>query len=290
MTRFSGMQQRTLTFTFFATGSLVAGLLFSTSHSFAQNLKPDLTHPHNDNLIQIFQKNDFQPPPDNGMPGNLAPGGIRAYQPPPYSTGPRRRTVGGTRGGCDGTAAINLTALAPQGHIGQTTATHPTFVWYVPDGEPYPMQLQLYRYTSDAGEQLERVKFFDFEQSQPGFMSFTLPEDEPPLAVGETYRWKVIIFCNPGRPSQVSLDEADLMVVEPPAGLDAAGDPVAVAERYAAAGLWYDAIAALSQEPVSPAAAAYRSKILESLAELEADNPDDSWSLFSERLRYIAEN
>ena len=28
-----------------------------------------------------------------------------------------------------------------------------------------------------------------------------------------------------------------------------------MAEGYAAAGLWYDAIAALSQEPVSPAAA-----------------------------------
>ena len=31
------------------------------------------------------------------------------------------------------------------------------------------MQLQLYRYTSDEGDELERVKFFDFEQSQPGF-------------------------------------------------------------------------------------------------------------------------
>ena len=157
-------------------------------------------------------------------------------------------------GGCDGSEPINLTALAPQGHIGQTISPRPTFVWYVPDGEPYPMQLQLYRYTSDEGDELERVKFFDFEQSQPGFMTFTLPDDEPPLAVGETYRWKVILFCNPGRPSQVSLDEADLMVVEPPVGLDVTmtGDPVAMAEGYAAAGLWYDAIAALSQEPVSP--------------------------------------
>ena len=44
------------------------------------------------------------------------------------------------------------------------------------------------------------------------------------------------------------------------------------------------------RNPFPPAAADYRSKILESLAELEADNPDDSWSLFSERLRYIAEH
>jgi hypothetical protein len=164
----------------------------------------------------------------------------------------------------------------------------------VPDEKPYGMQLQLYRYTStDPGnQQLEPIKFFDLEQSQPGFMTFTLPEDEPALEVGETYRWKIILLCSPGRPSQNRFDEVDLQVVESSVELDEviAPNPVAMAEQYVAAGLWYDAIAVLSQEPVSPEAAAYRSQLVADLAELETANPQDERSQFSERLRYIAEN
>ena len=217
-----------------------------------------------------------------------------SYQPPPDAEPPKRATVGGSRGGCTGDAPIDLTALAPQSHIGRTASTRPTLVWFVPDATPYPLQLQLYRYTSAEAEtdQLEPVQSFDFEQSQPGYMTFTLPADAPALTVGETYRWKVILFCNPGRPSQVNLDEADLQVVGPPAGLEAiaADSSVAQAAQYVAAGLWYDAIAVLSQAPVSPAAAAYRSELVADLAQLETANPNDEWSQFSERLRYIAES
>lgn len=214
----------------------------------------------------------------------------RPYRANPDSRPPRRTVGGGTRGGCDGTAPINLTALAPQAHIGATAATRPTLVWYVPDETPYPMQLQLYRYAAAEGDELTPVNTFDLGESQPGYRSFTLPEDEPALAVGGTYRWKVILQCNPGRPSQVALDEADLQVV---AATNRAamgqGNLVDRAERAIAAGLWYDAIALLSEAPVSPAADAYRRDLLAGLAEQEALNPNDGISLFSDRLTYLAE-
>jgi hypothetical protein len=69
------------------------------------------------------------------------------------------------------------------------------------------------------------------------------------------------------------------------------GEPVQQAEQYVAAGLWYDAIAVLSQTPVSPAAAAYRSELVGDLAELaaqEAKDPIDGFLELSNRLRYIA--
>ncbi|MFQ4138725.1 DUF928 domain-containing protein [Nodosilinea sp. PGN35] len=224
-----------------------------------------------------------------GHPVHLAQGSNRrSYEPPPNSRAPRRTVGGGTRGGCDGSAPINLTALAPQAHTGATAAARPTLVWYVPDETPYQMQLQLYRYTAAEGDALTPVNTFDLGESQPGYQSFTLPESEPALAAGGTYRWKVILQCNPGRPSQVALDEADLQVVAANWAALGRGSLVDRAEQAIAAGLWYDAIALLSEAP-SPEATAYRRDLLAGLAEQEALNPSDEISQFSDRLTYLAE-
>ncbi|MEA5464078.1 DUF928 domain-containing protein [Leptothoe sp. PORK10 BA2] len=213
----------------------------------------------------------------------------KSYSPPANPTPPNRTTGGGTRGGCDSPAAISLTALAPQAHAGQTASTWPTLTWYIADENPYPVQLQLYRYTSSnpVETQLERVHFFDLGPSQPGWMSFTLPTSLPPLNVGETYRWKVILQCSASQPSKNKIDEADLQVVPLPIGMVTTTDPVQQAQQFAAAGLWYDAIAVISQSSAA-SAVAYRRDLVASLAELEAENPNDQFSQLSNRLRYIA--
>jgi hypothetical protein len=59
------------------------------------------------------------------------------------------------------------------------------------------------------------------------------------------------------------------------------------AQQYAAAGLWYDAIALLAQPPLSPDDIDYRRELVLSLAALEAENPNDQFSLLSYRLRMI---
>lgn len=216
---------------------------------------------------------------------------LKGYQPSGNSTSPRRTTGGGTRGGCDGQSAVNVTALAPQAHMGQTISTRPTLTWFVTDETPYPIELQLYRYSSSdpTDDRLELVDIFDLGESQPGWMALTLPPTMAPLEVGETYRWKVILKCSPSQPSRNRIDEADLQVVPPPANIAVVGDAVQQAEQYLSLGFWYDGIAALSKVPVSAAATAYRREVISSLAELEAENPNDPISLFSDRLRYIAD-
>jgi hypothetical protein len=273
MKHLSGMIQRTLAVTCLVTGSLATVSLlpeYSTGHVLAsepagQEVKP---------VAEIVQGKGYQPPP------------------PDRSSGPRRTTGGGTRGGgCEQQGEIDLTVLAPQTHIGQTASDHPTLVWYVPDEDPYELELQLYRYASDdpTDDTLEPVATFDLGESELGYMSFTLPEDQPALSPDETYRWKIILKCEPSQPSKSQIGEADLQVIPANMSLDMlAGDPVAQAEQLAEAGLWYDAIAVLSKEPVSAATAAYRNELLSSLAAMEADNPRDSASGFSERLRYLA--
>ncbi|MFH7243968.1 MAG: DUF928 domain-containing protein [Spirulina sp.] len=214
-------------------------------------------------------------------------GGTRAYQPPADPGYPRRTTGGGTRGGCDGRAATSLTAMAPQAHIGQTASLHPTLTWYIADTMPVPLELQIYRYTSEdpTDDRLEPVAFFDLGRSQTGWMTFTLPDDLPPLVVGETYRWKIIAQCSESQPSRNRIDEADLQVVAMPTDIEITGDSSQQAQQYAEAGLWYDAIALLAQPPLSPVEVSYRRDLVLSLADLEAENPNDPLSLLSYRLR-----
>ncbi|NMF83368.1 DUF928 domain-containing protein [Nodosilinea sp. P-1105] len=267
MIQYSGMRRSTLAITLLSLGSLTGLWMAASSPSWGRTLPTG---------------------PQSG-PGQVLTqrGNQRGYQPPPNTRAPRRTTGGGTRGGCAGDAPIDLTILAPQGHVGQTAMSHPTLVWYVPDDTPYDTELQLYRYAEAQGDELEPIAVFDLGPSQSGYQTFTLPDDQPGLTVGETYRWKVIVHCFPGQPSRSALDEADLVVVAD--GVDQpAADPVSQAEQAIAAGLWYDAIALLSQAPVSPEAATYRQALLANLAALEAENPNDDLSLFSERLLYLA--
>lgn len=216
----------------------------------------------------------------------------RNYRPPSSSRPPRRTTAGGTRGGCSGDAAINLTALAPQGHSGQTAASHPTLTWFLADQAPYPLELQLYRYIGEdtQDDRLEPVSSFDLGKSQPGYHRFTLPASLAPLQPGQFYRWKLVLKCEPGRPSKNQIAEADLQVVpaSSPMATATASNPVDRSAHFIDLGLWYEAIASLSEPSVTPSVAAYRRLLLENLAALEAENPEDSKTNFSDALRYIA--
>lgn len=215
----------------------------------------------------------------------------RTYQPPANATPPRRVTGGGTRGNCSSQSDVSITALAPQIHTGQTVSTRPTFTWFISDQDAYPVELQLYRYSSSdpTDDRVEPVRTFDLGLSQPGWSSLTLPADQAPLEVGETYRWKIILKCSAGQPSRNRVDEADLQVVPPLADIEVTGDVVQQAEQYSSAGLWYDAIAALARAPIASTAAIYRSELVASLATLEAENAHDGISMFSQRLRRIVD-
>lgn len=288
MKQLSGMRKLPLMITGLATGSLIYLLLASNQPSWGHVASNSLGNGTDQTLAQASRR--------------------RTYVPPTRSTAPRRATSLGTRGLCESSSTANqesaspsarfsVVALVPQTHAGQTMSPRPTLTWYIAEERSYPVQLQLYRYTSQdpTNTQLERVEFFDVGLSQPGWMAFTLPSSLPPLQVGETYRWKVIVKCSESQPSRNKIDEADLQVVSPPPGMEVTGEPVQQAEQYVAAGLWYDAIAVLSQDPVSPAAAAYRSELVGDLAELAAQAANDpnnefsrEFSLLSDRLRYVA--
>ena len=161
--------------------------------------------------------------------------------------------IAAIRGTCDSTSDSSqktnnatLTALAPYGHVGQSSATNPTFTWYISDRESYPVEFWLYESDSNGyqgkGKQVYQTKL----SSSAGIMSHSLPT-EVSLVPGKTYIWQVAVICNPNSPSQTLVVNNQIKIVEiDPATtsqLNSTEDSIAKANIYANSGLWYDAIA-----------------------------------------------
>ncbi|WP_404790457.1 DUF928 domain-containing protein [Altericista sp. CCNU0014] len=207
----------------------------------------------------------------------IAPVALAKYRPPKTPSAPKDTMPGASRGGCESNASVGLSPLVPFSHVGQTSTQHPTFTWFVPDRSPHPLQLRLF---TSTGQPLYRTQM----QSQPGMMQFSLPQDRPGLAIGQSYRWQVVLVCNPNISSMNVVAVAEIAVVKPSSALQtqlaAAQTPQQRIDLYAEAGLWYDAIAEAHKSPQSQSAVL---ELLDSLASSEAQ-PLKDWS---DRLRQI---
>ncbi|HEY9697843.1 MAG TPA: DUF928 domain-containing protein [Trichocoleus sp.] len=136
----------------------------------------------------------------------------RRYTPRNPSS-PNSTSPGGARSGsCTSGENKSLTALAPQSHVGQTAATHPTFVWYVPDSTSLPIDFRLYTYDSSGNLQARPVYQTEL-MSQPGIMTLTLPSSQPGLTVGQRYYWQAALICDPNHGSEDVIVSAEMTVV-----------------------------------------------------------------------------
>lgn len=180
----------------------------------------------------------------------------RRYTPPRGGTPPASTGIGGARGGsCTGEANATFTALAPYSHIGQTSATHPTFAWYVPERLPYTVDFRLYRYGADGKLQHQPVYQTELS-STTGVMTFTLPQSEPALVVGQHYFWQAALICDPNHGSEDLIISAEMRIVE---------NTLPESER------WYDLLRAGLETAQSQSAAA----LLLELAALEKASGED---------------
>lgn len=192
------------------------------------------------------------------------------YEPPPDQKSPSGYTQStGSRGGCEATKKTSFTTLAPHKHVGQTASQHPTFAWFVPESKPFPMEFALYQYGS--GNQI-KLAYKTQLKTSPGIMKLSLPKNHPGLAWGERYIWQIAILCDFNHPSSDLVANAEIEAVKMPSilkkQLSGIRDAKEKIERYAKAGLWYDALAsALGAKDLSLKKVA--SNLLEDLAKLE---------------------
>ncbi|MBO1051930.1 MAG: DUF928 domain-containing protein [Dolichospermum sp. DET73] len=154
----------------------------------------------------------------------------------------------GVRGGCgkDREIEISLKVLGSRNYFGRIVSTHPTFVWFVPDSEPFTIKLMIYKLVPN--KEPEHVGDVIELKSSPGIMQLSpFAKDKTGLEVGGTYRWQVVMECDPSSRSSDLVDVAYFEVVDIPVSLrqalDNSGDNLAKrVDLYAKAGFLQDAL------------------------------------------------
>lgn len=195
-------------------------------------------------------------------------------------------SIAATRGVCNPASnspkrkanSATLTTLAPYSHVGQSNATNPTFTWYIPDRESYPMEFWLYEFDPTSydskGKQVYQAKL----ASSAGIMTHSLPTKQVSLSPGKTYIWQVALICNPNSPSQSLVVNNQIKIVEVDRTLKTQLNNSGEANRltraniYAQAGLWYDALAEVATMPQDPQAQDFTLKLISQLAQTEQAN------------------
>lgn len=165
------------------------------------------------------------------------------YEPP--NRGMPKTTQGTGSRGCTLSEPVTVTLLVPNDHTGQTISNRPTFFWHVSDQTSVPVEFALVEPGVTKPLFVQRMQV-----QKRGLMRVELPADAPELVSGRKYRWSVSLLCNANRPSNNVFVQSWIERVpakpELTQHLAGATSEQQRAKIYAAAGLWYDALATIS--------------------------------------------
>jgi len=154
---------------------------------------------------------------------------------------------GATRGKSCLTKKELLIPLTPLNLVGLTVAKHPTFFWNMPDSTAKSLNFSIL--ADGETEPLYKTKLPI--QNAAGIMSFTLPENAPPLAINQTYKWSVNVICDPEDSSANIRMSAWVERVEPDASLLQKlknSDSRNLSNVYGEAGIWYEGLNSIIQQ------------------------------------------
>lgn len=161
---------------------------------------------------------------------------------PPQRGAPSETAGGASRGGCVEEDAA-LTLLVPNG-FGQTTQSHPTFFFYVPQTSAEQATFTLSSLSEDGTvETVHYSQTFEIEEANV-VVPFALPSDAPALEAGRDYYWSIDLLCDLENAGENIYSVAWIERVPAPPELESA----LASDRpslYAQKGLWYDTLAAL---------------------------------------------
>jgi hypothetical protein len=193
---------------------------------------------------------------------------------PPNRGLPGRREGGGTRGCWTSTAPSRqhrLTAIVPAQNLGYTLSEYPTFFVYVPAAYVEKTAAAELILTDDQDNEIYRASFSTGNQS--GILRISLPAEAnmAPLEIGRDYRWSFALVCDPNDPSGNLVVDSWIQRVQPSPELAAAiatTSPADLPALYARSGIWYEAIASLSdldRQPTDEAIVAQWQNLLNSV-------------------------
>lgn len=182
-------------------------------------------------------------PTTTGAASVRVTGGSRGFRPP--TTGVASvRVTGGSRGTEDPT--ITLDVLAPA-DIGLTTQVQPSLFWY--QSQPADAKFELTLLQDKQIKPLVQVKVE--LASQAGIQRLKLADHGVKLTPGVEYQWVVALVTDTDNRSTDLVASGVIKRIEPAADLKekiSQATPASLAGIYAEAGIWYDALAAVSDE------------------------------------------
>ena len=162
---------------------------------------------------------------------------------PPQRGAPSGRVAGGTRG--SSSSLPLLAALAPN-HTGLTIHEQPVLYWHLAEASPYPMAFTLIDMRTVKPVAQQRLA----PREGPGMQRIPLAEYNVNLQPGVTYHWFVTLIVDDARRDKDIAAGGSIERIPPPETLTsrlAQAGPARAPHIYAEAGLWYDAIMAVSQ-------------------------------------------
>ncbi len=164
------------------------------------------------------------------------------YQPPRGLGAPSagRRVGGGTRG--TNRSIPILSVLAP-GHTGLTVREQPDLYWFASDVVTNPVELTLTLEKSDTPLLEKRLPV----PTKAGIQRVRLSDYGVKLIPGERYNWSISLVLDPKRRSKDIIAVGAIERVER-ADINLAAAPTTDSfYRFAADGLWYDAVMVISE-------------------------------------------
>lgn len=167
------------------------------------------------------------------------------FRPPAGNSSASARVTGGSRG--VGDHKVSLDVLTPDG-IGLTTQEQPSLFWY--QSQPADAKFELTLVQDDEPEPL--VEMTVERSVKAGIQRLRLADQGVKLVPGVEYKWVVaLVAADPDARSgdQISSGMIKRIAATPELKARVAkADPAALAGIYAEAGVWYDALAALTDQ------------------------------------------
>jgi hypothetical protein len=160
---------------------------------------------------------------------------------PPRRSAPGGRVGASTRGR---DTPPTLSPLAPD-HTGLTIQEQPSLYWYLSRPTSYPVEFTI---IADGARQPLLARRLS-DSLRPGMQRVRLADYGVRLSVGVPYRWSVAVVVDPDNRSRDVIAGGTIERVAPPAELRAKSARAGKTRApyiYAEAGLWYDALTAIS--------------------------------------------
>jgi hypothetical protein len=167
------------------------------------------------------------------------------YKPPKLGK-PAHTVGGGSRGTSD---KVPVLFVVTPDHVGQTTSAQPSLFWYIDQVPDASMAIEFTLLDEESVEPL--VEKILATPKRAGIHRINLADYGVHLAPGTEYEWSVALILDPNERSKDIVATGWIDRVEPSkqlaSRLESEGRAGSAAV-YADEGLWYDAVAALSDE------------------------------------------